>query len=111
MDLEADWGRFQPLGVQLVSIMVDPMGELAAEARQRGITSIVAEDRDKSVSNAYDAMQASMHPGAKPGHTFVLVNKEGQIIWRYDWTGHGAPMYVEVEELYRDVAEWLTRAG
>ena len=111
MDLDKEWGQFQPLGVQLVSIMVDPLSELTAEARDRGITSIVASDKDKSVSNAYDAMQASMHPGAKPGHTFVLVNKAGQIIWRSDWMGHGKPMYVEVNQIYKDVAEWLTRAG
>ncbi len=111
MDLDKEWGRFQPLGLQLVSIMVDPLGELTAEARRLGITSTVASDRDKSVSNAYDAMEASMHPGAKPGHTFVLVNKAGQIIWRWDWIGHGSPMYVEVDEIYKDVAEWLQRAG
>ena len=111
MDLEADWGRFEALDLEIVSIMVDPMNELAAEARSRGITSIVAEDKDKSVSNAYDAMEASMHPGIKPGHTFVLVNKAGQIIWRWDWIGHGAPMYMEVDELYKDLAEWLERAG
>ncbi len=111
MDLEADWGRFQALDLELVSIMIDPLSQLAAEARRLGITSIVASDEDKSVSNAYDAMQASMHPGVKPGHTFVLVNKEGQIIWRSDWIGHGKPMYVEVDDLYRDVAEWLGKAG
>ncbi len=111
MDLEADWTRFQSLDVELVSIMVDPLAQLDAEARDRGITSTVAADEDKTVSNAYEAMQASMHPGAKPGHTFVLVNKEGQMIWRWDWIGHGKPMYVEVDELYQDVAEWLERAG
>ena len=99
------------MDLELVSIMVDPLGQLAAEARRLGVTSIVAADESKSVSNAYDAMQASMHPGAKPGHTFILVNKEGQMIWRSDWIGHGKPMYVEVDELYRDVAEWLGKAG
>ncbi len=111
MDLDADWGRFQALDVELVSIMVDPMSELRAEADDLGITSIVATDEDKSVSLAYDAMEASMHPGAKPGHSFVLVNKAGQMIWRSDWMGHGKPMYVEVDDLYGDVAEWLRKAG
>jgi peroxiredoxin len=97
--------------VELVSIMVDPLDELAAEALARGITTIVATDEDKSVSNTYDALEASMHPGIKPGHTFVLVNKAGQIIWRWDWIGHGKPMYVEVDDVYDDVSTWLERSG
>ena len=52
-----------------------------------------------------------MHPGVKPGHTFVLVNKVGQMIWRWDWIGHGKPMYVEVDDLYKDVSTWLQKAG
>ena len=99
------------MDVELVSIMVDPMDELAAEASRRGMTSIVAADEDKSVSNTYNALEFSMHPGFKPGHTFVLVNKTGQIIWRWDWIGHGQPMYVEVDEVYYDVSKWLERSG
>ncbi|MDO8616673.1 MAG: redoxin domain-containing protein [Dehalococcoidia bacterium] len=111
VDLEADWGRFSALDVQLVSIMVDPLSQLDREAKDRGITGIVASDPDKKVSESYDAMQASMHPGVKPGHTFVLVNERGKIIWRWDWIGHGKPMYMEVQELYDAVSEWLQNAG
>ena len=111
MDLEADWGRFEDLDVELVSIMVDSLRELKAEAQARGITGIVASDSDKSVSEEYEALEASMHPGAKPGHTFVLVNRYGRIIWRWDWIGHGKPMYVEVDDLYNDVSTWLQKAG
>ncbi|MBI2912915.1 MAG: peroxiredoxin family protein [Chloroflexi bacterium] len=111
VDLEADWERFKALDLELVSIMVDPLPELKSWAADYGITTVVASDESKSVPNAYDAMEASMHPGAKPGHTFVLVNKEGQIIWRRDWIGHGQAMYYEVDEIYKDVADWLERAG
>ena len=97
--------------MELVTIMVDPMYELEAEARRLGITSIVAADEDKSVSNLYNALEFSMHPGVKPGHTFVLVNKAGQIIWRWDWIGHGSPMYVDVDEIYDDVSERLELLG
>jgi len=91
--------------------MVDPAPELAAEAEALGVTSTVAYDEDKTVSEAYQALEASMHPGVKPGHTFVLVNKYGRAIWRWDWTGHGKPMYMEVDELYESVQMWLQRAG
>lgn len=111
VDLEADWKRFEALDVELVSIMVDPLDRLKAEAEELGIKTIVAADEDKAVSNDYDAMEASMHPGSKPGHSFILVNKAGQIIWRRDWIGHGKPMYYEVDEIYSDVAERLERSG
>ena len=111
MDLEEDWQRFGALDVELVSVMVDPLDQLAAEAGSRGITTIVAADEDKAVSNSYDAMEASMHPGVKPGHTFVLVNKAGEMIWRWEWIGHGKPMYMETGELYGEVSKWLQRSG
>ncbi|MDP2673859.1 MAG: redoxin domain-containing protein [Dehalococcoidia bacterium] len=111
VDLEADWDRFAALNVEMVSVMIDPMEELKAEIANRGIRGIVAADEDKSVSWEYEAMEASMHPGVKPGHTFVLVNKAGQMIWRWDWIGHGKPMYVEVDDLYKDVSTWLQKAG
>ena len=88
--------------------MVDPLDMLKAEAEELGINTIVAADEDKAVSNDYDAMEASMHPGVKPGHTFVLVDKAGRIIWRSDWIGHGKPMYVEVDDLYEQVSDRLS---
>ena len=112
MDLEKDWDRFKALDLELVSIMVDPKDQLAAEVRQYGITSVVAADPDKSVSKAYDALSASMHPGIKPGHTFVLVNKDGQIVWRRDWGFDDVGMmYTEVDDLYKYVSEWLEKTG
>ena len=107
MDLEQDWERFAALDVQLVSIMVDPRRDLAAEAQARGINSLVAADEDKGVSNMYRALEASMHPGMKPGHTFILVDKAGQMVWRWDWPGHGTPMYVEVDKVYDAVSQGL----
>jgi peroxiredoxin len=93
------------MDLELVSVMVDPLEELKAEASSRGIEGIVAADADKTVSNEYDAMEASMHPGVKPGHTFILIDVNGNVIWRWDWSGHGAAMYVEVNDLY----EWVSR--
>jgi len=90
--------------------MVDPLEQVAAEARQYGLTSTVAVDADLSVSNMYDVLGASMHPGVKPGHTFALVNKAGQIIWRRDWgASDTGMMYTDVEELFELVSEWLQK--
>ncbi len=111
VDLDQNWDRFQALGVSLVSIMVDPLDQVAAEARRLGMTSTVVVDEDRSVSSAYNALEASMHPGIKPGHTFILVDKGGQMIWRWEWPGHGSPMYVDVDEIYADVARRLEPSG
>ena len=100
--------------MQLVSIMVDPVQALAMEVEDREITTVVAVDRDKTVSTSYDAMEASMHPGVKPGHTFVLVDKTGQMIWRVDWVAgemSGGRMYLDVAEVYRAVSSALARTA
>ena len=107
VDLDDDWARFDALNVQLVSIMVDPQDVLAAEVEGRDIRSLVAADEDMRVSNMYRALEASMHPGMKPGHTFILVDKAGQMVWRWDWPGHGTPMYVDVDEVYDAVSARL----
>src|SRR3970040_254232 len=52
-----------------------------------------------------------MHPAVKPGHTFVLLNKAGEMIWRWDWIGHGKPMYVEVDGGYHERSTWPGEAG
>lgn len=111
VDLEADWDRFEALDVELASVMIDPMAEVKAEAQALGISGPIVLDPDKTASEEYGALEASMHPGVKPGHTFVLVNRHGRIIWRWDWIGHGQPMYLEVDELFDSVSEWLKRAG
>ena len=113
VDLENDWERFGALDVELISIMIDPISQLAPEAREFGVTgekSIVAVDVDRSVLKAYDALQYSMHPGVKPGHTFVLVNKAGQIAWRWDWPSD-MEMYLDVDFVYKGVSKSLKRAG
>jgi hypothetical protein len=91
--------------------MIDSPEEVAAERARRGIAGDILLDTDRSASMAYDALEASMHPGVKPGHSFILVNTYGLIIWRWDWPGHGSPMYLEVDELYDSVSEWLERSG
>ena len=97
------------MDVEMVSVMVDPLEDLQAEVAARGITGTVASDVDKSVSERYEAMDASMHPGVKPGHTFLLVLKGGQLSWRSDWFGHGKPMYLEVDDIYDSVKKALSR--
>lgn len=101
MNLQND-RRFQELGVELVSVMVDPLPELEAEVQKYGITSPVASDGNRKVCGDY-RVNCTAHMG-KPGHTFVLVGKDGIFKWFRDY---GGQMYVEVDEVYGEVAQRL----
>ena len=99
MDLEqdADW---QALGVKILSIAFDSPGMQEAVREEYGIASPMLVDADQQVSEAYDVLQWAAATG-EPGHTFVLVDAEGNVAWVRDY---GAPhnsgvMYVPIEEM------------
>ena len=92
--------------MELISIMVDPPYELMPEAESRGITTTVASDATLRASKDYGALGKSMHPGLKPGHTFILVDK-GIIAWRWDWTEDQGEMYLDVTSLDDQVSQAL----
>lgn len=109
MDLQND-PNFQNLNVQLISIAFD-----SAEQQQTAITEYsisdvpMLTDSDGAISQAYDVLQWATGSG-EPGHTFVLVNAEGQITWIKDY---GSPqlenpvMYVPTDELVGFIRENL----
>jgi hypothetical protein len=48
----------------------------------------------------------------EPGHTFVLVDANGNIIWLKDYGAPDNPnrtMYVELNELYREIKSALNK--
>ncbi len=97
------------MGVEVVSIARDPIEEQAPAALEYGITVPMLIDEDGSVSTAYDVMQYAL-PNGEPGHTFVLVNASGEIVWLKDYGAPDNPnrtMYVETNELYREVKSAL----
>lgn len=81
-------------GLVLVSITTDPPGVLRQAAEAYRITSPLISDEDRDMSRAYDVLGQGMHPDTA-GHTFVLVDADGRIRWRRDYT----TMYVPPEEL------------
>lgn len=104
VDLQND-PEFQSLGVALVSIAFDPPTEQSAGIQEYGITVPMLVDADHRVSGAYDVLKWAVASG-EPGHTFILVDEDGQIVWIRDY---GAPskadrtMYVPVEELVQQI--------
>jgi mono/diheme cytochrome c family protein len=107
VDLEGS-RDFQSLDVALVSIAVDPVADLSLAVRQYGISTPLLSDEGRNVSESYGVLRWAM-PSGEPGHTFVLVDKNGKVTWIRDYGApeNGGLMYVSVDELHREVAARL----
>lgn len=108
MDLQND-SDFQATGVQLVSIAFDTVEEQQAAITEYGIDVPMLIDSTHEVSQQYDVLQWAVRTG-EPGHTFILVNGDGQIVWVKDY---GSPnlanpvMWVDPAELVGYIQENL----
>ncbi|MGI0008311.1 MAG: peroxiredoxin family protein [Nitrosopumilaceae archaeon] len=118
-DIQKGYDLFKSLDIEVVTITVDPLNALIKESNKRAITLPVLDDGDLTISKAYGVLDYSMHPGSRPGHTFILVGKDGDIIWRKDYypaggssgegmnmemnTNSDGRMYVPVDELLREI--------
>ncbi len=108
VDLEAD-PKFQSLGVELVSIAFDDAATQQLAAAEYGVsTTPMLVDGDHSVSEAYDVLQWAVGTG-EPGHTFVLVDGDGNIAWLRDYGApeNGGLMYVPTIDLTTQIEEAL----
>ncbi|HUZ80297.1 MAG TPA: redoxin domain-containing protein [Thermoplasmata archaeon] len=88
ISLDGDAGAFQQFHVVVVQITGDSLSDMSTWSQQSGVShTIVLADPTLAVSNAYDTTGAavSMMPGAAPGHTFLLVNETGVVVWRADF--------------------------
>jgi len=75
------------------------------------LTIPVLSDPGGVVSTVYHANQYGMMGASRDGHSFILVGKDGAIVWRADYGG--APkytMYVPVPNLIADLRQGR-RAG
>jgi peroxiredoxin len=99
VDLQNDPG-LRSLGMDLLSIAVDPPQAWREEAEPLGITEPLLSDEGNRVANLYGVMRWMM-PSGGPGHTFVLVDAEGRIAWIRDYGApeNGGLMYVTPADL------------
>lgn len=109
VDLQKSKG-FQDLGVELLSISPDDPEDWADAAQEYEIppgTPLLSDPANK-VAEAFDIMQWQAATG-EPGHTFVLVDREGTIAWVKDYGAleNGGIMYVIPEEITRLLSEQL----
>ena len=86
--LDALNSGFKNLNVVVVSITGDPLQTLTEWTKSSGPTyGMVLSDQGLEVSRSYGMLgaDASMMPGTAPGHSFILVNENGVIVWRHDY--------------------------
>jgi len=84
--------KLHALGIgPIVSITTDPLGLIRQKAQDEGLTIPVLSDEGGRVSDTYDARSYGMMGHDRDGHSFILVGKNGKILWRADYGG--APKY------------------
>ncbi len=103
VDIDRDYSTFSKMGVVVASITTDSASDMATWAANNGIANMaVLADSSLNVDQQYSTLYAgSMHPGMAPGHTFILVDKNGTIIWREDYGTY--TMYVPMGSLLSSV--------
>lgn len=111
VDLEGS-PEFQSLDVILLSISTDSVAQLAKAVKDFRVHSPHLSDEGGKVSKRYGVLKWAM-PSGEPGHTFILVGKDGRVKWIRDY---GAPesgglMYVPVEELLRELSRHLSEGN
>ncbi|MGH2349482.1 MAG: peroxiredoxin family protein [bacterium] len=98
--IQQDYAQFRDLGIDVVGITVDPFEHLVAKVGQDGIVLPVLVDEDARVSRLYDTLRiGSMHPGQRPGHTFILVGRDGVVLWRQDYSEMFVPDAILLRQL------------
>ena len=109
IDIDRNYSAFHKMGLVVVSITTDQPTNLGIWASNNKISNMmVLSDYSRQVDQSYSMMGAgtgSMHPGMAPGHSFVLVGKDGKILWRADYGT--MTMYVPMNQLIASVKSAL----
>lgn len=112
-ELEKAMDEFESMNVAFISVAFDPVEEWKETIEYYKITTPVLSYVDAKTEEEYNLLPFSMGMGRRAGHTFVLVDTDGDILWRKDyWPGRGmmvagGSMFVEAQEIVREVREHL----
>jgi len=107
--IDANLPAFRALGItEVASIAIDPTSALRTMAASNAISTPVLADPTGVVSDAYHTNSYGMMGTSEDGHSFVLVGRSGQILWRADFGGPpNYTMYVPVKKLLADLRAGL----
>ncbi|MBI2765920.1 MAG: redoxin domain-containing protein [Chloroflexi bacterium] len=82
--LQKDQQTFADMGVEVYAVMVDQPSLIKSEMARWGLKTIpILVDQTTKVSKSYDAL-GGMH-ASKPDHKFVLIGRDGTILWSQDY--------------------------
>lgn len=107
--IERELPKFKALAIgPIVSITGDPLNLMEQKVADEGIRSPVLSDSGYPVSDAYGARGFGMMGGQMAGHSFILVGKDGRIMWRADYGGSpDYTMFVPTDALLADLRQGL----
>jgi peroxiredoxin len=107
-------GRFEALGVELLSISPDHPESWKQVEDEFGLETPLLSDPRNGIATRYGVMEwrvPSHAPieSAEPGHTFVLVDEAGKVAWIRDYGApeNGGLMYVPPEDLLPEIESLL----
>lgn len=112
--IEDDFSAYRELGIdEMVAITVDPIDLLRQKVADENLDSVVLSDPGVSLGSSYTANQYGMMGTGMYGHTFIVVDPDGQILWRGDYGGAETDytMYVTNEHLLADLRAGLGDAA
>ena len=102
--IEAEQQRFTDAGLTVVPVVVNSAADVRRELDRFGLTTPFLLDSDRRVSAAYDTIGRGHHADL-PGHSFVVVDGDGNMRWRMDEPS----MFVEPARLVEGAVAALGR--
>jgi peroxiredoxin len=100
-EIEKQAEAFADEDVTVLPIVMNTREQILADMRLNGVKTPFLLD-DGTVSNAYGTLGKGMHAGL-PGHSFVLIDDEGQ----QRWYGEYPSMWLDPRELLDEVRDRL----
>ena len=100
-EIEKRAAEFAEVNVTVLPIVMNTRAQILRDMELNGVTTPFLLD-DGTVSDAYDTLGKGMHAGL-PGHSFVLIDTEGQ----QRWYGEYPSMWLDPGELLDEIRNRL----
>jgi peroxiredoxin len=100
--IEKQAQAFAKEGVTVLPIVMNTREQITADMATNGVTTPFLLD-DGTVSRAYGTLGKGMHAGL-PGHSFVLIDKQGQ----QRWYGEYPSMWLAPQQLLKEIQTRLS---
>lgn len=104
-DIADAWADFEAAGIDaFVPVTTDPIDIHTQKMADDDLSTVAVSDADLTVSQAYDTNAYGMMRGTTNGHSFILVDGTGTIVWRADYGGEpDYTMYLPVDAILADL--------